>query len=264
MKGRDFTVTRDFCDPSIHLQRYTQLEQLSPLRTLRWAVETFGSNLIMTSSFGLNGIALIHMLQATCRDIPIVFVDTGCLFAETLDTKQRVEEAYGVRILTYRPNLEIDLQVTPRDPERCCELRKVQPMRRAMAELRPTAVLNARARFQASTRVHLPIVEWNQRPIRINPLAWWSRAQVEDYIRVHDVPYNPLHDQGYPSIGCRPCTQPVMPGQHVRAGRWSGLDKVECGLWTRPEPERKDLRHVEPSEMARARSMELLPIYQER
>jgi phosphoadenosine phosphosulfate reductase len=207
----------------------------------------------MTSSFGLNGVALIHMLQAISQEVPIVFVDTGYLFAETLETKRRIEAAYGVQVLTYHPRCNGDGLPHPgaisgqtagsggnsQAADLCCAVRKVEPMSRAIAELRPVAVLNARARFQANTRQGLPTIEWDQTPIYINPLAYWTQQQIEEYVRAHHVPYNPLHDRGYPSIGCWPCTRPVKDGEHLRAGRWAGLGKLECGLWTqvaRPGP----------------------------
>ena len=206
--------------------------QPSPQQTLRWAVETYGSRLVITSSFGMTGVALIHMLQTISQSVPIVFVDTGYLFEETLELKRRIEAIYGLQILTFRPRLGVGVRARQHGPDLCCALRKVEPMQRAMAELQPAAVLNGRARFQASTRRSLPIVEWNQTPVRINPLATWSQQQIEDYVKANSVPYNPLHDVGYPSLGCWPCTKPVTEGGDVRAGRWSGLGKVECGLWS--------------------------------
>ena len=212
------------------------LGHLSPEEIICWAVEQFPS-LVMTSAFGLNGVALIHMLQRVSRDVPIIFVDTGCLFEETLQTKRRIEAAYGVEVLTYTPRAEDLLPYQGCDfpgnaPDLCCNLRKVEPMRRAMEELGPAAVLSARARFQSKTRRQLQIVEWERAPVRVNPLAHWSRQEIQDYVIVNQVPYNPLHDQGYPSIGCQPCTRPVGLGEDLRAGRWAGLNKTECGLWT--------------------------------
>jgi phosphoadenosine phosphosulfate reductase len=213
----------------------TRLERPGPEFVLRWAAATFGPELVMTTGLGLNGVALIHMLQAMQWDVPLVFVDTGYHFPETLETKARIEAAYGIRILTFSPTCAAAAQGRPADPEVCCQRRKVEPMQQALAELRPAAVLNGRSRFQASTRRGLPVVEWGQSPIRINPLACWSLAQVRSYVATHKVPYNPLHDAGYPSIGCWPCTCPVQPGEDLRAGRWPGTGKVECGLWTRAE-----------------------------
>jgi phosphoadenosine phosphosulfate reductase len=168
-------------------------------------------------------------------------VDTGYLFEETLKTKQKIETAFRVRILTYRPSFGQEAQtrqnawpdLMTHRPDGCCALRKIEPMQRAMAELQPLAVLNARARFQCRTRRSLPIVEWDQMPLRINPLVDWSLDRIRAYVAKNQVPYNPLHDAGYPSIGCWPCTQPVQAGDDFRSGRWTGTAKIECGLWTR-------------------------------
>jgi len=215
------------------------LEQQSPQQVVRWAVDVFGPGLAMTTSFGLSGVALICMLQEVTRDVPLVFVDTGYLFEETLETKRQIEAAYGLKVLTWRPRLSIEAQARQYgpnlhacQPDLCCALRKVEPMRRAMVELGPIAVMNGRTRSQSETRRNLPLVEWEQTPVRINPLAAWTRRQVEGYVRMHGAPHNPLHEVGFLSVGCRPCTRAVREGEHVRAGRWAGLGKTECGLWT--------------------------------
>jgi len=226
-------------EPALQRQLDDWLKHQSPQRIVRWAVNTFGPGLVMTSSFGLNGVALIHMLQEIARDVPLVFVNTGYLFDETLETKRQIETAYEVKVLTFRPALSMEAQehqygpnLHSQQPNLCCALRKIEPMQRAMAELRPIAVLNGRARFQARTRRNLPIIEWGQRPLRINPLAFWTQRQIKIYVKAHKVPHNPLHEAGYPSVGCRPCTRPVQVGEPIRAGRWAGLGKTECGLWT--------------------------------
>ena len=216
------------------------LENSPPYSIIQWAVDTFCPKLAVTSSFGLNGVALIHMLHKITRELPTIFINTGYMFEETLKTKRRIEAAYGVNVLTFRPSLSIRDQIQKfgpslfiRQPDKCCGLRKLEPMQRALSELQPTAVLNGRARFQSKTRQNLPIVEWEKKPIQINPLASWSEKQIESYIKNHNIPYNPLHDLGYSSIGCRPCTRPVLKGEHARAGRWAELEKIECGLWDR-------------------------------
>jgi phosphoadenosine phosphosulfate reductase len=209
------------------------LEDLPPQRVVAWAVEAFAPKLVMTSAFGLHGVALIHMLQTISREPPILFVDTGYLFDETLQTRQRVIDAYGVPVLTLHADGDEGTLPGYDDPDRCCLARKVGPMRQALARLQPAAVLNARTRFQARSRRTLPVIEWDANPIRINPLAGWTLPRVRDYVSAHGVPYNPLHDAGYPSIGCWPCTRPVRAGESVRAGRWPGVDKAECGLWAR-------------------------------
>jgi phosphoadenosine phosphosulfate reductase len=213
----------------------TWLERLGPTFVLRWAVAAFGPELVMTTGLGLNGVALIHLLHANQLDMPMLFVDTGYHFQETLETRLRIEATYRVRFRTLSPAPDAVAQARPCDPEICCQRRKVEPMQRALAEHRPAAVLSARSRFQASTRRNLPVVEWGQKPIRINPLVGWSVTQVRGYVAKHRVPHNPLHDAGYPSVGCWPCTRPVQASEDLRAGRWPGTGKVECGLWTRLE-----------------------------
>lgn len=216
------------------------LKNLSPHSIIQWAVDTFSPKLAVISSFGLNGVALIHMIQKVTRELPIIFINTGYIFEETLKTKRRIEAAYGIKILTFSPSLSVKKQIQKfgsalfiYQPDICCALRKVEPMQRALAELQPNAVLNGRARFQAKTRQNLPIVEWEKKPIQINPLATWSKEQIESYIKNNSVPYNPLYDIGYLSIGCRPCTRQVLKGEHIRTGRWGELEKTECGLWTK-------------------------------
>lgn len=193
----------------------------------------------MTTAFGLNGVALIHMLQEITRDLTILFIDTGYHFPETLETKERIEAKYGLKIKVLSPQLSIEQQARTSTPDHfekvpnlCCALRKVEPMQRALEQLRPQAILNARSRFQSKTRQNLPVVEGTRSPVRIHPLALWSLQQVVDYVRSNEVPYNPLHDRGYPSIGCWPCTRPIRPAEHIRAGRWAGKNVTECGLWT--------------------------------
>ena len=222
------------------IPQHAELEALPPQEILRWAAQTFGPGLVMTSAFGLNGVALIHMLHDLGLHVPVIFVDTGYHFDETVRTKERIEAAFGIQVLTYRSPESTSVPICQIGPHLskdwhalCCEMRKIKPMQQALADLRPAAILNARARFQADSRHDLPVVEWYQRPVRVNPLALWAPHQIKDYVWVHGVPQNPLHDQGYPSVGCWPCTQPVADGEDIRAGRWSNLDKTECGLWTR-------------------------------
>jgi phosphoadenosine phosphosulfate reductase len=195
----------------------------------------------MPSAFGMNGVALIHIVHEIARDanVPIIFVDTGYLFPETLETKRQIEATYGCQIVTYHPLLSVEEQTVQygpslptRDPDLCCLLRKVEPMQRALIERQPAAILNGRACFQSPSRRTLKVVEWERDPIRIHPLVYWTEKQIVDFIKSHHIPYNPLHDRGYRSIGCQPCTRPVTPGEHIRAGRWPGTNKSECGLWT--------------------------------
>ena len=187
--------------------------------------------LVMTSAFGLSGVVLIHLTNE--HRIPILFVDTGYMFPETLALRDWY--AQDRLIFTYgparwdgaaEPNIE-----DPGSIERCCHLRKVLPMQRAIRRLAPHAVMTARGRFQAVTRAALEVFEHHLDPVRVNPLAFWRQEQISAYIAAHGLRYNPLYEQGYPSIGCQPCTRPVENGEDIRAGRWDGLGKVECGLW---------------------------------
>ena len=194
-----------------------------------WAGADHGGRLAMTSAFGLNGVALIHLVyEEVGLRVPVLFVDTGKLFPETLATRDRIVARYDIDLVETEP-LGDHLPVPPES--HCCEYRKVRPMRRLLAEVRPTALLTGRGRFQAATRRMLPLIEWRERPIRVNPLVYWTQAEVERYVQENNVPYNPLYDRGYYSVGCRPCTRAVREGEDVRAGRWDGLGKVECGLW---------------------------------
>jgi len=197
---------------------------------VRWAFDKFPTSLAMTSAFGLNGVALIHLVYAEL-DLrpPVLFVDTGYMFPETLETRDRVVARYGLDLRQVGP-VEVSSGILP-TAEACCQQRKVEPMRRLLAEITPGAILTGRGRFQAVTRRQLQMVEWGRFPLRVNPLANWSQEDVEGYVKANDVPYNPLYDAGYYSVGCVPCTRAVEPGEDVRAGRWDGLGKVECGLW---------------------------------
>ena len=195
---------------------------------------------VMTSAFGLSGMVLIHILKEMGHDVPVVFVDTGMMFYETLAMRPQVA-AMGFEVVTFIPqsyprpyDVIKDGRSKNRDEKRiaaCCEARKIQPMRRALALLRPDAILTARGRFQAVTRQALPFFEGTQSPPRVNPLATWTQEQIEQYVKNHGVPHNPLHDDGYFSVGCWPCTRPLKEDEDVRAGRWDGLGKVECGIW---------------------------------
>lgn len=227
-------------------------EDISPAEVLAWTLEHFSSRVIMTTAFGLNGVALIHMTNAFEPSMPILFIDTGFHFPETLETKHRVVERYGLNLIEYRvpPPPEVDenpsaLVPSPETPELCCAERKVETFQRALAELKPDAVISARSRHQSETRSELALIELETHPVRVNPLAQLSLEEVERYVRENEVPYNPLYDRGFKSVGCWPCTRPVEPGEDVRAGRWSGQDKQECGIWIvdgdvvrRPQDER--------------------------
>jgi phosphoadenosine phosphosulfate reductase len=210
-----------------------QWEGAAPESVLEWAVSRFPARLALTLSFGGAGVVLLHMLMAIDRTVPVVFIDTGFLFPETLAFKDAVIARYGVRVVTIGPAQDVGpLYMT--DPDACCRARKVEPMRAALPAY--DAWISAIRRDQSPARSTSSVVEYHEtesRPIvKVHPLIAWGRADVWRYITDHDVPYHPLLDQGYSSIGCWPCTRPTVAGESERAGRWSGTGKTECGLHT--------------------------------
>ena len=210
-------------------------ENATPEDILRCAVGSFPpGRLALASAFGPGTVALIHMLSDIGPQLPVIFIDTLHHFRETLDLAERLRERYQLDLRVFRPaasRAEFEARYGPRLWERDVALyqqvAKVEPFRRATAEL--DGWITGRRRDQAATRADLPVVESGE-TVRINPLAGWSRGDVWRYILEHDIPYNPLHDQGYASIGDEPLTSRVGSGEHERAGRWRGLEKVECGI----------------------------------
>ncbi len=204
---------------------------------LEWAVKQFGDGLVMTSNFGAEGVALIDHLARVAPHTPIVYLSTGFQFAETDQLKDRLRERYRLNIVEKSAALSVEEQgriygekLYERDPDLCCRLRKVEPLGDALIGY--DAWIAALRRSQSPTRANIGVVEWNARHnlIKLNPLAGWTRRDVWDYIVKHDLPYNPLHNEGYTSIGCVPCTRRVEAGAHERSGRWAGRQKVECGM----------------------------------
>lgn len=187
------------------------------------------------SSFGAESAVLLHMIAAVDRDVPLIFVNTQKMFGETLAYRDTLAEQLGFTDLrVFRPDPRL-LAAKDRtglrwsyDPDGCCDLRKVEPLRRALAPF--DAWISGRKGFQAGTRTAMPRFEADEGRLKLNPLADWSRADLDAYFTEHDLPRHPLEAQGYASIGCAPCTSKVQPGEDPRAGRWRGWDKVECGI----------------------------------
>lgn len=201
-------------------------ETASPSRIIRWATTEFGTRLCLTAS--MTDAVLIDLAVKVDPGIEVVFIDTGYHFPETLETVEVIRRRYGLnlRIMTVATQ-EPTLWET--DPENCCSAVKVGQLDRALAD--KDAWMSGLRRAEASTRAGAPIVGRDMRGlIKVNPLATWSDLDVDGYITDHAVPINPLLTQGYLSIGCMPCTEPVGPGEDPRSGRWSGRDKTECGL----------------------------------
>jgi phosphoadenylyl-sulfate reductase (thioredoxin) len=223
-----------------------ELEGQSPAEILGRASQHFGGKLTFATGFGAEGCVIIDLIARHDLPIDLFTLDTGLLFPETYELWQRLEAYYGVKIRSVRPVHTVEQQAEVHgdrlwesDPDRCCELRKVIPLRNALAGF--DAWVTAIRRDQTSERAGAHVVEHDRKfgLIKINPLVAWTHDEVWGHLYAHDVPYNPLHDRGYPSIGCQPCTAAVLPGEDVRAGRWRGSSKKECGLHV-IQPERSD------------------------
>jgi phosphoadenosine phosphosulfate reductase len=206
---------------------------------LRWAVERYHPRITMATAFGAEGCAIIHMLAGIRQDVHIFNLETGYQFAETLETRERLMERYGIEIHLVRAEQSVEQMerehggpIYGRDPNLCCHLRKVVPLQRALEGF--DAWISAIRRDQTPDRAHAGVLQWDAKfgLVKVNPLVAWSKKDVWTFIMEHGIPYNPLHDQGYPSIGCWPCTQSVEAGEDDRAGRWAGSAKTECGLHT--------------------------------
>jgi len=212
-------------------------ETWSPQQVLRWSFDTFGKRVAISSAFGAEGMALIDMASRLHKDFRLFTIDTEFLFPETYGLMDRLEGKYGITIEKVYSLLSPEAQervhgaaLWNRDPDRCCNLRKVEPLRRKLSEL--SAWITSIRRDQTSARAGARKIEWDSKfgLVKINPFVDWTSKQVWRYIHDHDVPYNELHDQNYPSIGCTHCTRAVRPGDDPRAGRWAGFSKTECGL----------------------------------
>lgn len=212
------------------------LEGAPPEEILRWAIDRYADRLTFATGFGAEGCVLIDLVGRHRLPIDLFTLDTGVLFPETRELWRRLEARYGVTIRGVRPEGAAEASLDPanrlweRDPDGCCARRKVFPL---AAELgRVDAWITAIRRDQTPQRANAPVVGWDAKfgIAKINPLVGWTSRDVWRYLRANDVPYNPLHDRGYPSVGCWPCTSSVRPGEDARAGRWRGTAKTECGL----------------------------------
>ena len=219
-----------------------RFETSTPAEILAWTTSTFAPDAVLTMSFQHEGVAIAHMLREVAPETPILFIDTGYHFPETLAYRDELVARFGfpVRNLTSampRPEFiaRYGDDLWNRDPDLCCKINKVDPLQLALVGVR--AWINGRRRDQAVTRSRMSIVERLQGGmVKVNPLANWNSRDTFRYLTEHDIPTHPLFDQGYTSIGCLPCTRPVLAGEDERAGRWAGRGKVECGLHTFLEP----------------------------
>ncbi|MEZ4553225.1 MAG: phosphoadenylyl-sulfate reductase [Dehalococcoidia bacterium] len=219
------------------------LDRAEPEEILRWAIDRYGQGLTLACSFGgISGMVLMDMVQNLAPSTEVFYLDTDYLFPETYEMVDTAKAKWQTaNIVGYRTDVSTEEQARShganlweRDPDLCCEIRKVEPNRRALAA--KSAWISGLRRDQSADRGSTPAVQWDAKfgLVKVNPLINWDEKKVWAYIFKHSVPYNPLHDRGYPSIGCTNCTKPVKPGEDPRSGRWSGMDKDECGLHTAP------------------------------
>ena len=214
-----------------------QLETASPQEAIRWAFDQYGDKCAIATGFGAEGVALIDMAVRVNPQPNVFFIDTGFLFQQTYELRSRIEERYRIKIRAFQTSLTPQSQeqaygpsLWSRDPDLCCRIRKLEPLKEALGGL--NAWMTAIRRDQTSARADARLIEWDYRwqLVKVNPLARLTRRDVWDYITKNNLPYNPLHDEGYPSIGCTHCTRAVGRGEDERAGRWAGHAKTECGL----------------------------------
>ena len=213
-----------------------ELRQADALEVIRRAREEFGDKLALVSSFGAESAVLLHIAAQVDPAIPVLFLDTGMLFGQTLDYRKQLAAQLGLTgVRDLRPQYtdlaihDPNANLWKTDTDACCEIRKVLPLDRALGEF--DAWITGRKRFHGGDRLRLPVVERGKDgKVKFNPLANWAKSDLDAYVLEHDLPAHPLVAQGFPSIGCWPCTKAVEAGGDVRAGRWAGSDKSECGI----------------------------------
>lgn len=215
-------------------------ESQQPQDVVKSAIKRFVPKIVVACSFGAEDVVLVDMVHRIDPSIPLFYLDTDFLFPETYATRDRIIQQYALKpaqVIQVQSLLTPDQQAAQHgpalwstEPDRCCQLRKVEPLTRVLKGY--DAWITGIRRDQSPTRANAGLIEWDSKfqLVKVNPLARWTWADVWTYIKVYEVPYNPLHDQNYPSIGCTHCTAPVAPGEDPRAGRWKTFSKTECGL----------------------------------
>jgi phosphoadenosine phosphosulfate reductase len=228
-------------DPAALRERSRALESATPQQILEFALATW-PRIAISTAFGVEGCALVDMAVRIKADVPIFTVDTDYLFPESLALMERMRERYRLNLTVFKPLLTIDeqearhgLRLYQSDPDRCCAIRKVEPVKRAILGL--DAWVAGIRRDQSKTRAAIDILELYEHEdgapyVKVSPLLNWTREETWRYVMANQVPYNELADRGYRSIGCWPCTQPVLASDDERAGRWAGQGKTECGIHT--------------------------------
>lgn len=221
----------------IDRQTATMLEHAYPQEILRWAATEYGQSLAIVTSFQPTGIVTLHMLNELNIRPNVLTLDTGLLFPETYALIDEVEARLDINLIRITPELTVDQQAVQygdklweRNPDQCCNMRKTLPLENA---LRPyDAWITGLRRDQSANRAKTPVISWDKRHemVKLAPFADWTEDMIWTYIHAHELPYNTLHNQGYPSIGCLTCTRAVSESEDVRSGRWSNHEKTECGI----------------------------------
>ena len=219
---------------------YERLEDAAPQTILGWACETI-EKLAVATSFQGSGMVILHLMKALRPDVPVLFLNTGFHFEDTLEFKEKVTEMWDLNLVELRgehesPQGQAELYgpaLYRRDPDKCCFINKVEPLQKALENF--DGWISGIRRDQSPLRAHTPIVEAQTLPsgnevLKFHPLANWAKADVQAYLHEHEIPTHPLLEKGYSSIGCWPCTRAVKSGEDERAGRWNGFSKTECGI----------------------------------
>jgi len=208
-----------------------------PEDILHWAENAYHERLAVVTSFQITGIVTLHMMRELGLKVDVLTVDTELLFPETYDLMNRLQDTLKFNLIPVKAELNVSQQAAKygdtlwsRDPDSCCQMRKVVPLDKALVGY--DAWITGLRRDQSKTRSTIQAISWDKRneKVKISPLVDWTEEMVWTYIHAYDLPYNPLHDKGYPTIGCWPCTQAVSDGGDLRAGRWVGTAKTECGI----------------------------------
>jgi len=227
-------------------ERSDYFEKLPAQELLKWVYDNF-SSVGFTSSFSADDVSIIHIIKQIKPDAVIIFIDTDFHFPETYSLVEKLKNEWNLNLKVIKPEISVSKQnelygeaLYEKDPDTCCRIRKVEPLQRVLKEI--DVWITGMRRDQSPTRANIGKVEAHKLPdgrtiLKVNPIADWTREDVWRYVNQNKLPYNPLYDKNYMSIGCQPCTRPVLDGEDERAGRWSGKGKLECGLHTFTEKE---------------------------
>lgn len=231
-------------DPHELARHAERLEGADPSAILEFALREYAPEVAISTAFGVEGCALIHMAVRIDPKVKVFTIDTGYLFRETQQLRYKFIDKYGIDLTVFEPELTVPqqerkhgLKLFETDPDRCCAMRKVEPNKRALAGL--DCWIAGLRRDQSATRAHIQVLELHKHDdgsplVKVNPLARWTRNDTWKFVLANDIPYNELLDRGYTSLGCWPCTRAIAPGEDERAGRWNG-EKTECGIHAPPD-----------------------------